>query len=184
MTATVIYHVAITLDGRIAHPNGSYQGFLESGDHVDAFVAAIAKYSGVLMGRETYEVGLRAGLPLGQPAYPGIPNYVFTRTLRDPHESSPELHLVRDDPVSEVRRLKAQSVGQIWLCGGGKLAGTLLEAGLVDTLLLKVNPILFGEGRPVAAGLTRRHDFELVAATCHDSGVVLLHYRHIHPNEG
>ncbi|MEO1231359.1 MAG: dihydrofolate reductase family protein [Myxococcota bacterium] len=177
MPAKLTYHVAITLDGRIAHPDGSYDGFLDTGDHVDLFTEAIQSYAGVLMGRKTYDLGLQAGLPLGQPAYPGRPNYVFSRTLDAPKQPSPEFELVRGDAVERVLGLKSQTSGTLWLCGGGVLAGALMEAGLVDELLLKVNPRLFGEGRPLADGLTRRHDFELENVHPHTSGVVLLRYR-------
>ena len=176
MTASLTYHVAITLDGRIAWPDGTYDGFIENGDHVDAFLESINDYSAVLMGRRTYDVALRAGLPAGQPAYPGRPNYVFSRSLDEPLATAPEFHLVREGPEAIVRGLKTMLTGEIWLCGGGVLAGTLLEAGLIDVLLLKVNPILFGEGRPLAASLTRRHDFELVDSRQYESGVIVLRY--------
>ena len=177
MTATLTYHVAVTLDGRIAHLDGTYDGFLDSGEHVDAFVDAIRSYSAVLMGRRTYEVGLKAGLAVGQPPYPGRPNHVFSSTLEAPPEASPDFHLQRGRPEVVVQDLKARLSGEIWLCGGGELAGTLIEAGLVNDLVLKVNPILLGDGRPLAAGLTCRQSFRLVDCRTYDSGVVVLRHR-------
>ena len=50
--------------------------------------------------------------------------------------------------------MKAASGGPIWLCGGGRLARTLLDAGLLDELVLKRNPFLLGDGVPV---LARQH---------------------------
>ncbi|MFM2421296.1 MAG: hypothetical protein RL385_6019 [Pseudomonadota bacterium] len=176
MPVQLVYHVAISLDGAIAHADGTFDGFQLSGTHADAFLAAVQRYSAVLMGRKTYESGLAAGLPLGRPAYPGRPNIVFSRTLKLPHDHSPELSLVSADALRHVSELKQQRSGVLWLCGGGELAGQLIEANMVDTLLLKVNPVLLGRGRPLAAGLTRHHAFRFADAHSYDSGVVELRY--------
>lgn len=176
-TAQLIYYIATTLDGRIAHPNGSYQGFVEDGPHVPPFLDAIETSSAVLMGRKTYDVGLTAGLPLGQPAYPGRPNYVFSRTLDAPDDAHPDFHLVATDPVACVAELKASLAGTIWLCGGGELAAGLLGAGLVDEVVLKINPLLFGQGRPLVAGLAQHIDLALIASTAHTNGVITARYR-------
>jgi riboflavin biosynthesis pyrimidine reductase len=59
--------------------------------------------------------------------------------------------------------------GDVYLCGGGALAGSLLDAGLIDRLVLKVNPLVFGRGaRRVACVLTP-------SRAC-DSGVTLLRH--------
>ena len=177
VTAQLVYYIATTLDGHIAHPDGSYEGFKESGPHADAFVKAIAGFSAVLMGRKTYETGLNAGLPIGAPAYPGRPNYVFSQTMKAPPTASSELSIVSSPAVSFVNELKQRTEGSIWLCGGGQLAGALIESGLVDELRLKINPTLFGRGRPLAPGLTQRQDATLIATEVYDNDVVVLRLR-------
>lgn len=58
-----------------------------------------------------------------------------------------------EDPVALVRRLKAEdSPLDIWLCGGGTLAGQLLAE--IDEFRLKVNPVILGAGIPLVAGGT------------------------------
>lgn len=177
MTSTLIYHIATTLDGKIAHDDGATQGLLEEGPHVTPFMKAVESYSAVLMGRSTYEVGLAAGLPHGQPAYSGRPNYVFSRTL--PPSATPHAHfeLVREDACTFVRALKARLTGSIWLCGGGKLASALMDAELIDEVVLKLNPVVFGQGRPVVLGLMETKHTTLLAHQVYENGVVLLHYR-------
>lgn len=44
-------------------------------------------------------------------------------------------------------------------------------------LVLELNPVLFGAGRPLAARLTRTHGFRLVDTQPHDGGVVVIRYR-------
>lgn len=177
MSAKLVYYFATSLDGFIAHPDGTWSGFLEQGSHVDEFLSATTQYVGVLMGRKTYEVGLAAGLPPGQPAYPGYPNYVFSSTLPVYDGGSHDLHVVRDEPVPFVADLKHKLDGMLWLCGGGVLAGALIEARLVDELIVKTNPTVFGSGVPLAAGLSKACDLELQDTKVHGCGVIVTRYR-------
>ncbi len=177
--ATLTYHVASTLDGFIAHDDGSWDGFAEGGSHVDEFLAATQTYAAVLMGRKTYESGLAMGLPLGAPAYPGRPNYVFSQTMRVPPESAhPELTVIADNVPATVSRLKQERRGEMWLCGGGSLASALFGANLIDTLILKINPVLFGSGRALVDGLPGLRAFKLLSTRVHeDTGVIVARYR-------
>ena len=79
------------------------------------------------MGRKTYEVALRSGYGGG---YPGVKNYVFSRTL--PEDPGGGVTLVRGEAAEFVRGLKGQDGKDICLMGGGELARSLFEAGLID----------------------------------------------------
>jgi len=73
----VRYHVATSVDGAIAAPDGSFARFASEGDHVADFLESWRGYDTVLMGRRTYEVGL--GFGVTNP-YPTMRTYVFSRT--------------------------------------------------------------------------------------------------------
>ena len=69
------------------------------------------------------------------------------------------------------------SIGKdIYLCGGGTLASTLFDAGLIDEVLIKLNPVMLGTGKPLAPRLTQLVGLELLSTKAYSSGVVLLHY--------
>ena len=186
----LIYFVASTLDGFIARPDGSFADFPWD----DAYLAALLDsfpetfpahlrpgtptradnrcFDAVLMGRRTYEVGLREGIAS---PYPTLDQYVFSRTIPEsPHSG---VTLVRDDVVGFVSRLKQQRGKAIWLCGGADLAATLFEAGLVDELTVKLNPVLFGSGIPLLGRAHGRVGLELMETFTYPSGHVRLHYR-------
>lgn len=185
---SLVYYVASTLDGFIAAPDGSYDFFPLEPD-VAAYLAATwpqtlptvahpafgiddpsGRFDAVVMGRGTYDPGLKAGLTS---PYDHLRQYVFSRTL--PPADYPDVEIVAGDPVAFVRELKQQPGGDIWLCGGGQLAGQLLPE--VDELVVKLHPIIAGEGIPIA---TRRFDpsrFTLVETRPFDSGLVVLRYR-------
>lgn len=145
---SIVYDIAVTLDGFIAHPDGSFDGFVMAGPHADAYLRRLQTYTTTLMGRKTYEAGYAYGLQPGRRAYPHMDHHIVSRSLSfdavdgDP----PEVQVVRGDIVSAVRELKAAEGGDIYLCGGGKLAGLLLEHQLIDRLIIKRNPVTFGRG--------------------------------------
>lgn len=121
----IIYDVAVSIDGFIAGRDGDISGFAESGPVVDDYLARLETYACAIMGRATYEFGYRFGVKPGDNPYPHMDCHVLSQTLTLPAGSSVEL--VREPAVDRARRLKTLSSGPIYLCGGGRLAGSLME---------------------------------------------------------
>ena len=138
----LMYQVACSADGFIAHRDGSLDGFPD-GDHVADFLRTYDWFDTVLMGRKTYEVALREGVTN---PYPQMRQYLFSRTMQQTPDEN--VHLISDDAQQLVTRLKQEDGRAIWLCGGTELAGTMFCAGLIDEVILKVNPLLLGTGIP------------------------------------
>lgn len=187
-----MYYVAVSLDGYIAGPGGEFDAFPVEGDHMaalnarfsDAIPTAIADAFGiertgtmfdtVVMGWNTYAVGLPVGMTS---PYQHLQQVVFsrTRTEADIPGEHPNLTLTSEDPVEVVRRLKSGPGNSIWLCGGGTLATRL--SGEIDRLVLKRNPLLFGNGIPLfAPGAYQPSSFDEVSTTAFGSGVVVSEY--------
>jgi dihydrofolate reductase len=169
----LIYHVASTVDGFIAHEDHTIDGFLAEGEHVTDYLAALKNdYDIVLMGRRTYEFGFQYGVTN---PYPWLKQYVFSGSM----ESSPDasVELISSDIAEFVSNLKQQSGKDIYLCGGANLAGTLLAAKLVDEVLLKLNPVLFGTGLPLFSGAMKQTALQLLESEIYDNSVVLLRYQ-------
>ena len=171
----LIYHVATTLDGFIAHKDGSADGFLPEGDHVDDYMKSLQEYDTVIMGRRTYEFGYDFGLKPGQPAYPHMEHYIFSSSLHF-EKTAPNVHVVKDNGLAVVKKLKKGEGTDIYLCGGGNFAGFLLKNGLIDELKIKLNPILFGNGIHLFGDYNRNLSFPLIESKTYDSGVLLLSY--------
>lgn len=166
------YHVAITADGFIAREDGTFDCFPALGEHVTDYLESLKSYGAVIMGRKTYEVGLKMGIT---DPYPFLKSYVFSRSMK----TSPDerVDLVNGDLPETIRKLKDEPGKDIYLCGGAELATQLLKEGLVDEVILKVNPLLLGSGIPVFSNIGRHVDLELIATKVYTSGVVLLSYR-------
>lgn len=171
----ICYHVAVTLDGFIARDDGSIDGFLEEGDHADDYLKSLQQYDTVIMGRRTYEFGYDYGLKPGERAYPNMQHWIFSKSI----EISPAdgVHVVRSVWLDRIDELTAQDGPEIYLCGGSAFAGSLLAAGRIGRLRLKLNPVLFGVGLPLFAGLQPKPStFKFVRSKPYEIGVVLLEY--------
>ena len=124
------------------------------------------------MGRKTYEVGLEQGIT---DPYPSMESYVFSQSMTE--SPTPRVRLVADEPAEFVADLKSRAGGDIYLCGGSELAGTLFAANLIDEIVVKLNPLVMGDGLPVFGGVESPVDLELFDTKRYESGVVLLSYR-------
>ncbi|GAA1276423.1 dihydrofolate reductase family protein [Arthrobacter pascens] len=80
---------------------------------------------------------------------------------------------VTRDPAATIRELKEQSGKDIWLWGSLRLMHSLLDAGLVDEVQMRVCPASRGKGRRI---FEDSQDLKLVEATPFENGVVLLRY--------
>lgn len=154
------------------------------GDEVDWIMwdDEVAKITGdfwktidtVLMGRRTYEVALRSGTG----AYPGVTNYVFSRTLKNSPEK--KVHLISEDAAEYVDKLKEQEGKGICVMGGGVLAKSLFEADLIDEVGLNIHPVVLGSGIPLFHEMTRQIDLELIESRMLGNGCVYVMYRVTH----
>jgi dihydrofolate reductase len=137
------YSVASSLDGYIAGPNGEFDWIVVDPE-ID-FAAMYAGFSGLVMGRRSYEVFVATGGAVGT----RLPTYVCSRTLPEGERSGVTFF---HDAVSHVQRLKAERDGKpLWLWGGGNLCRCLAEAGLVDGVEVAIVPVILGGGLPLLA---------------------------------
>ena len=184
------YCVACSVDGYIAHIDGSHNGFSQdskyfvnlSASFPETFPSHLRDLIGihaenkwfdvVLMGRKTYELGLKHGITN---PYSHMKQYVFSRSMSKSLDENVEL--VSENAVELVTSLKNETGKGIWLCGGADLATTLFAHQLIDQLILKINPFLMGSGIPLFSGVIQQTALELVNSNIYENGVLLLHYR-------
>lgn len=184
------YYVACSVDGFIAHPDGSHDGFSQDGEYFADLFASFPEtvpshlrdvmgihsenkwFDIVLMGRKTYEIGLKDGITS---PYSHLKQYLFSHSIKV--SPDPNVELVAENAIELVTSLKGESGKSIWLCGGANLATTLFTNRLIDRLILKVNPFLMGAGIPLFAGSIEQTALELVDRKIYNNGVLLLDYR-------
>jgi len=124
----------------------------------------------VVMGRRTYEVVMKGGTG----AYPGVKNYVFSRTLKkSPHKG---IKIISEDAAEFVRSLKNQKGKDICVMGGGVLARSLFEANLIDEIGFNIHPVLLGSGIPLFYEMKGQIDLELLDCKTLNNGCVVVRY--------
>jgi dihydrofolate reductase len=101
------------------------------------------------------------------------PHYVLSTTLDKVNWET--ARLVRD--VGELRLLKEQPGGAVYVIGGAALVSSLMNEGLIDELRLTVHPVILGGGTALFAGVKGRRTLELVRSDAGRSGRVVLSYR-------
>ena len=163
------YSVAASLDGYIAGPNGEYDWIIVDPD-ID-FAEMYAGFSGLVMGRRSYDVFVSAGGPPG----PALPTYVYSRTLPEGERGS--VTIVRD-AASHVRALKNSAEPKpLWLWGGGDLFRSLAGQGLVDGVDVAIIPIVLGGGTPFAPAPNLKLPLQLRKHRVYEkTGTVFLEY--------
>lgn len=120
---------------------GMFPGYAEFWSAIEADPTAVAPFST----RRPYEREVAYAQRAAQ-----TPHYVLSNTL-DRVPWPPTARIVHD--LDALRALKAQPGKNIYVVGGPTLVTSLLNAGLLDELMLLVHPLLLGGGRALFAGV-------------------------------
>ena len=149
-----------------------------------AFVTANASSESTLVfGRRTYELMANWWpTPAAVQAMPDVagrmnasPKLVFSRTLNETHW--PNTTLVKGELVTTIGRMKREPGAPLVVLGSGSIVTQLVDAGLVDTVQLVVNPVALGNGHSFLAGLQRPLNLSLTRSRTFTNGSVVLWYR-------
>jgi dihydrofolate reductase len=135
----------ITLDNVVEDPH-LWSGEFQSEDTGEYNTAVLRDADAMLLGRVTYE-GFAAAWPSRSGDYfsdrfNSMPKYVVTSTLETADWDNTTI--VSDDAIEQVRKLRDEQNLLIW--GSPTLVQSLLDAGLVDELVLLYSPLVRGKG--------------------------------------
>ena len=159
------YYTATTLDGFIADANHSLDWLFSQDQDREGilnYAEFIAGVGALAMGSTTYEWILehdRAGKDPAEWKWPyDIPSWVFTSRQLEVVPDA-QIEFVSGD-VAPVHRDMMEAAGKenVWIVGGGDLAGQFADAGLLDEVITYIAPVTLGSGRPL---LPRRVELRL-----------------------
>jgi dihydrofolate reductase len=185
------YFIACSIDGFIGDPDGDATSMFRFLD--EEFLAFLKaeypetaatqgrralgfddlpnkRFDTIIQGRGSYDVALKEGVTS---PYAHLREYVASRTLKE--SPDPNVEIIADDLAAKVRELKAED-GElgIYLCGGSKVAGELLDE--IDELVIKTYPLVYGTGMPMFGSGIAISDFTLESVRTFGNGMLVRTY--------
>jgi dihydrofolate reductase len=175
------YYTATSLDGFVATEDDSVDWLFPLGDLDETGYSAFIDGVGALaMGSATYEWMLRhademiaetgASWPYSQPAW------IFSS--RDlPPVAGAAIRFVQGD-VRLVHPAMRDAAGSknIWIVGGGDLAGQFYDVGLLDEIIVQVGSVTLARGKQLFPRRVTSPSLRLTSARQINAGLVELRY--------
>ncbi|TDC56920.1 dihydrofolate reductase [Jiangella ureilytica] len=176
----VILYMSMSLDGFV-DSDREHPGTIPEGAELKQWkLDRISTAGAHLMGRVTYQqmasFWQHSDDPYAAPMN-DIPKVVFSRTLSDAEATWPVTQVARGDLAAEVAAVKAAPGPDVVAWGGGRFAGALAAADLIDEYRLLVQPLVLGQGRALFDQLPESRHLDLVEAVSFPSGIVAHAYR-------
>ncbi len=160
--------IATSLDGFIARPDGALDWLPQDQAEDHGYNDFFSSIDTMLMGRKTFEV------ILGFSPYPyeGKRVVVCSRTLTQvPKHLQGKLEFSSELLLDLVWRLESEGSKHIY-ADGGQIITALLEAGLINRIVLTRVPVLLGSGIPLFGALSQDIILQHIETKSFSSGLV------------
>lgn len=167
--------VAVSLDGFVAGesddlswlPTGD--GEPESNSDALGFNEFIENVGVILMGRRTYDVVTAFNVP-----WPYGDREVWIATHRPLDPIAPLVKPVTGSMPELVRSALETAAPRDVYVDGPALIRQVLDADLIDEVILTVVPTALGKGVSLFAGTSRRHEFSILSHHRYGNGIIQL----------
>jgi dihydrofolate reductase len=175
------YYTAASLDGFIATEDDSLEWLFPLGDVNDtSYPSFIADVGALAMGSSTYEWMLRHALTVKDQmgsAWPySQPTWIFSSRDR-PRVEGASLYFVKGDVRSVHEDMRSAASGRnIWIVGGGDLAGQFFDAGLLDEIIVQIGSVTLARGKPLFPRRLTSPPLRLVSVRQVGAGFAELRY--------
>lgn len=128
---------ALSADGFLAKTTDQKSITWRSKEDAKFFIQKTREAKAVVMGRTTFE-------PMFRP-FPDRKTFVYT--TRELTGFPPEqVESTQLPPTELVAKLEAEGYTQVAICGGSQVYTKWMQSGLIDTMYLTIESVLFGTG--------------------------------------
>lgn len=175
------YYTATSLDGFIATEDDSLEWLFPLGElNESSYPAFISEVGALAMGSATYEWMLRnaekVAAATGSPWPYTQPVWIFSRR-KLPITGGANIRFVSGDVRPIHADMRAAAGGKnIWIVGGGDLAGQFYDAGLLDELIIQMGSVTLGKGKPLFPRRVLSPHLRLVSVRQIGTGMAELRY--------
>ena len=178
------YYTATSLDGFIATEDDSLDWLFPLGELDEtSYQSFISKVGALAMGSTTYKWMLGHAdeviATVGSPWPYTQPTWVFSNRPESlPLIPGTDIRIVGGDvrPVHAAMGEAGGGVQNIWIVGGGELAGQFYDAGLLDEIIVHVGSVTLGRGKPLFPRRVTNPPLRLTATQQMGSGLIELRY--------
>ncbi len=166
----VILTMAVSANGIIASKTGS-EDFLSHTNWLQ-FVKLAKRVGCFMWGRKTYEAVMKwEGDYIKD--LEGIKKVIISQSNLDLKEG----FVLASAPENALKILEADGFKEAIVTGGATINSAFAKKGLIDEVILDVNPSILGEGIPVFNPTDFELSLELIEAEKINDGIVELHYK-------
>jgi dihydrofolate reductase len=173
----------ISLDGYYKDINNKTDWHTHGGEEEGKFSEEGAQSGSILIfGRVTYD--MMAGFwpsPMANEMFPAVAEgmnksekIVFSKKMKKAGWSNTKI--ISSNIVAEMKKLKKTASNDMTILGSGGIVTQFAEAGLIDTYMFMVDPIVIGNGTPIFRGLKSQLNLKLISSRAFKSGAVLNTY--------
>lgn len=165
----IILMMAMTVDGIIAKHTNHNADWTSKADK-KAFIAETKNHGVIIMGETTYQA-------IGRPL-PGRLNLILSLTPEKYQDKIQTglLEFMKGTPEEIVNSLKSRGFQSAILGGGARTNSFFLKAGLVDEILITVEPKIFGVGLNFTEGEDLDLNLKLIESKEIGDNAVQLRY--------
>jgi dihydrofolate reductase len=175
------YYTASSLDGFIATEDDSLDWLFPLGElESTSYPAFIAEVGAIAMGSVTYRWMIdhadKVAESTGAPWPYSQPAWIFSTRPLLPIPGADVRFVSGDVRPAHAEMRRAAGARNVWIVGGGDLAGQFHDAGLLDELIVQVGSVTLGRGKPLFPRRLSGHPLRLTSAERVGPGFAELRY--------
>ena len=168
-------YIAVSLNGKIAGVDGSVE-WLENIPNPEKTDYGYAGFydtiDTTIQGYNTYNQIMGWGIEF---PYKGKKNYVITR--RQNVVNTENVEFITQYHAEFIKNLKEEDGRDIWLIGGSQVNTLVINAGLLDEIIIFVMPVIIPGGIELFDAFPKETKLELLGTKSYSSGVVEINYK-------
>jgi dihydrofolate reductase len=172
----LILYTTVSLDGYLAPIYGGFDMLTtisnpERDDYgKNEFLDSIDT---IIMGGNTYSE--LSCIDIEMP-FKGKKIYVVSQKSMELHN---EVHFIKENAITEIKKLKEFDGKNMWLLGGGILTTSLLENKMIDKMIINYLPYMLGDGIPLFPKYKGESQWKLIKNKSIKNSILQVEYQHI-----
>jgi len=160
---------AISLDGFIATPDGDSESWVNPADEA-RYQAVVERCGCVIVGYTTFKQY--------EESFNDYQNVmIFVCTSKTDLKDTEKVKYLGGAAVDIIQTIERDyGFEELVACGGGEVNGMLADAGLINEIVISIQPKVLGEGIPLFGKHTPDLNLELLSVNQEIAGVIQNHY--------